>query len=71
LCTALISNGDVTQNLGAFTSSNTYEYVNVNNSPSYKGVSNSTLEFISPDEIKGKYLVGNEAVILTWKRLKK
>jgi hypothetical protein len=67
----LRSNGDVTQNLGAFTSPNTYEYVNVNNSPSYKGVSKCTLEFISPDEIKGKYLVGNEAVILTWKRLKK
>ena len=67
----LRSNGDVTQNLGAFTSPNTYEYVNVNNSPSYKGVSKCTLDFMSPDEIKGKYLVGNEAAILTWKRVKK
>jgi len=66
----LRSNGEVTQNLGAFTSPNSYEYVNVNNSPSYKGVSKCLLEFISPDEIKGKYLVDNKELFLTWKRLK-
>jgi len=64
------SNGDVTQNLGFFTSATTYEYVNVNNSPDYMGVSKCIFEFVSPDEIKGIYTIDNKEFIQAMKRIK-
>lgn len=64
------SNGDVIQNLGLFTSTTTYEYVNVNNSPDYLGVSKCIFEFVSPDEIKGIYTIDNKEFIQPMKRIK-
>jgi hypothetical protein len=63
------STGDVTHNLGVFTSENTLEYVNVNNSKAFNGVSKCILQFISTDEIKYTF-VGNKTVYYTWNRLK-
>jgi hypothetical protein len=64
------SNGEVTQNIGIFTSPTTYEYVNVNNSPNYIGVSKCIFEFVSPDEIKGIYTIDNKEFIQPMKRIK-
>jgi len=63
------SNGEVTQNLGFFTSATTYEYVNVNNSPDYMGISKCIFEFVSPDEIKGIYTIDNKEFIQPMKRI--
>ena len=66
----ILSTGDVVHDHGSFTSANTMEYVNINNAALYKGVSKCTLEFISPDEIKGTTLKDNKAETETWKRVK-
>ncbi len=65
----LRSDGEVIQNQGIFTSANTYEYSNVNNSPSYVGVTRCSFEFTSPNEIKGIFKFNNQEFIQTMKRV--
>jgi hypothetical protein len=66
----MLSTGDVVHDNGEFTSTTKMEYVNINNAKAYQGISKSTLEFISPDEIKLTVLVNNKPVISAWKRIK-
>ncbi len=65
----LRSDGEVIQNQGIFTSTHTYEYSNVNNSPSYLGVTKCSFEFTSPNEIKGIFIFNNQEFIQTMKRV--
>jgi hypothetical protein len=65
----LLSTGDVVHDNAEFTSPTKLEYVNINNAKAYQGISKSTLEFISPDEIKLTVLVNNNPVLSTWKRI--
>jgi hypothetical protein len=66
----LLSTGDVVHDNAEFLSPTKLEYVNINNAKVYQGISKSTLEFISPDEIKLTVLVNNNPVINAWKRVK-
>jgi hypothetical protein len=66
----LLSTGDVVHDNGEFTTPTKMEYVNINNAMAYQGISKSTLEFISPDEIKLTVSVNNNPVINAWKRVK-
>jgi hypothetical protein len=66
----LLSTGDVVHDNGEFISPDKMEYVNINNAKAYQGISKSTLEFISPDEIKLIVLVNNKPVISAWRRIK-
>jgi hypothetical protein len=66
----LLSTGDVVHDNAEFLSPTKLEYVNINNAKAYQGISKSTLEFISPDEIKLTVLVNNIPVINAWKRIK-
>jgi hypothetical protein len=66
----MLSTGDVVHDNAEFTSPTKMEYVNINNAKVYQGISKSTLEFISPDEIKLTVLVNNKPVISAWKRIK-
>ena len=65
----LRSDGEIIHNQGIFTSTNTYEYSNVNNSPSYVGVTKCSFEFTSPNEIKGIFIINNQEFIQTMKRV--
>lgn len=67
----LRTDGEVIQNQGIFTTAKTYEYVNVNNSPSYTGVTGCLFEFTSPDEIKGRFIFNNQEYIQIMKRIVK
>jgi hypothetical protein len=60
------SSGYVFHDVGEFTSPNTFEFIDVNNTT----VTRSKLEIISPNEIKSIMLVGNKAVTQMWKRVK-
>jgi hypothetical protein len=60
------SSGYVFHDVGEFTSPNTFEFIDVNNTT----VTRSKLEIISPNEIKSITLVGNKAVTQMWKRVK-
>jgi hypothetical protein len=66
----MISTGDIIHDHGTFTSVNVMEFVNVNNAAAMKGVSKSTLEFITPDEIKETTTKDAKEEIVTWKRKK-
>ena len=66
----LLSTGDVVHDNGEFTTPTKMEYVNINNAMAYQGISKSTLEFISPDEIKLTVSVNNNPIINAWKRVK-
>jgi hypothetical protein len=66
----LLSTGDVVHDNAEFLSPTKMEYVNINNAKAYQGISKSTFEFISPDEIKLTVLVNNNPVISEWKRMK-
>jgi len=66
----MISTADIIHNQGTFTSENMMEFVNVNNAAAMKGVSKSTLEFITRDEIKETTTKDNKEEIATWKRKK-
>jgi hypothetical protein len=66
----MLSTGDVVHDQGAFTSSDKLEFVNINNAKAYKGITNSKLEFNSPDEIKRTDVIDSNAVTSTWKRVK-
>lgn len=66
----LLSTGDVVHDNAEFLSPTKLEYININNAKAYQGISKSTLEFISPDEIKLTVLVNNNPIINAWKRVK-
>lgn len=66
----VLSTGELVHDQGLFTSLNTMEFVNVNNSALYKPGSKIKLEFISPDEIKGTTTANNKETTDTWKRIK-
>ena len=60
------SSGYVFHDVGEFTSPNSFEFIDVNSTT----VTRTKLEIISPNEIKGITLVGNNAVTQMWKRVK-
>jgi hypothetical protein len=66
----MLSTGDIIHDHGTFISANMMEFVNVNNAAAMKGVSKSTLEFITPDDIKETATKDDKEEIVTWKRKK-
>ena len=67
----MLSTGDIIHDHGTFTSFNMMEFVNVNHAAAMKGVSKSTLEFITPDGIKETTTKDGKEEIVTWKRIEK
>jgi hypothetical protein len=60
------SSGYVFHDVGEFTSPNTFEFIDINNTT----VTRSKFEIIAPNEIKGTTSIDNKAETVMWKRIK-